>query len=229
MTREELLQRLQSIEWDDIEFKEASWAVPKSALSSVSAFANTTGGYLVFGIEEANGRFTVSGVIEADKVQNDFLGQVRDRNKISILLPIESTLHTLDDSKVIVFYIPEAGRSEKPVFLDRNPKKAFIRRGGRDDTCTPDELMRFMRDAAADRYDAEPLDLDVRRCFDRVSVRWYRERFAASNPGKYGADDDARFLRKWGFLVERGGHLLPTRAPFWFWARMSMSGRSCRA
>lgn len=212
MTREELLERLQSIEWDDIEFKEASWAVPKSALSSVSAFANTTGGYLVFGIKEANGTFTVSGVIEADKVQNDFLGQVRDRNKISILLPIESTLHALDDSKVIVFYIPEAGRSEKPVFLDRNPKKAFIRRGGRDDTCTPDELMRFMRDAAADRYDAEPLDLDVRQCFDRASVRWCRERFAASNPGKYGADDDARFLRKWGFLAERGGRLLPTRA-----------------
>ena len=212
MTREELLERLQSIEWDDIEFKEASWAAPKSALSSVSAFANTTGGYLVFGIREARGAFTVSGVIEADKVQNDFLGQVRDRNKISILLPIESTLHALDDSKVIVFYIPEAGRSEKPVFLDRNPKKAFIRRGGRDDTCTPDELMRFMRDAAADRYDAEPLDLNVGQCFDRASVRWYRERFATSNPGKYGADDDARFLRKWGFLVERGGHLLPTRA-----------------
>lgn len=212
MTREELLERLQSIEWDDTEFKEASWAVPKSALSSVSAFANTTGGYLVFGIREARGAFTVSGVIAADKVQNDFLGQVRDRNKISILLPIESTLHALNDSRVIVFYIPEAGRSEKPVFLDRNPRKAFIRRGGRDDTCTPDELMRFMRDAAADRYDAEPLDLDVGQCFDRASVRWYRERFAASNPGKYGADDDARFLRKWGFLVERGGHLLPTRA-----------------
>jgi ATP-dependent DNA helicase RecG len=72
--------------------------------------------------------------------------------------------------------------------------------------------MRFMRDASADRYDAERLDLDIRQCFDQASVRWYRERFAASNPGKDGADDDTAFLRKWGFLVERGGHLLPTRA-----------------
>ena len=145
-------------------------------------------------------------------MQNDFLGQVRDHNKISVLLPIEGTLHNLDEGTVIAFYVPEAGRNEKPVFLDRNPRKAFIRRGGRDDTCTPDELMRFMRDAAAERYDAEPLDLDVRQCFDQASVRWYRERFAASNAGKRGADDDTAFLRKWGFLVEHGGHPLPTRA-----------------
>ncbi|MGV8691276.1 AlbA family DNA-binding domain-containing protein, partial [Pseudomonas aeruginosa] len=91
MTREELLERLQSIEWDDIEFKEASWAVPKDALSSVSAFANTAGGYLVFGVKEANRTFTVTGVIDADKLQNDFLGQVRDRNKVSIFLPINGT------------------------------------------------------------------------------------------------------------------------------------------
>lgn len=81
MTREELLDRLKSIEWDDIEFKDAAWAVPKDALSSVSAFANTAGGYLVFGIKEANRTFTITGVIEADKIQNDFLGQVRDRKK----------------------------------------------------------------------------------------------------------------------------------------------------
>jgi ATP-dependent DNA helicase RecG len=58
MTRDELLARLQSIEWSDIEFKEAAWAVPKSALETVSAFANTTGGHLVFGVEQANGTFT---------------------------------------------------------------------------------------------------------------------------------------------------------------------------
>lgn len=212
MTKEELLERLQSIEWDDIEFKEAGWAVPRDALSSVSAFANTAGGYLVFGVKEANRTLTVTGVIDADKVQNDFLGQVRDRNKVSIFLPINGTLHALEEGTVIVFHIPEAGRNEKPVYLDGNPKKAYIRRGGRDDTCTPDELMRFMRDAAADRFDAEPLDLDITRCFDQATVRWYRERFAASNPGKDGADDDTAFLRRWGFLVERGGSLRPTRA-----------------
>lgn len=212
MTRDELLARLNSIEWSDIEFKEASWEVPKNALSTVSAFANTAGGHLVFGVKEKNNAFTISGVIGADQVQNTFLGQLRDSNKISVFLPVSGTPHVFAEGTVLVFFIPEASRKDKPVYIDGIPKKAYLRRGGRDDTCTGDELMRFLRDSATDRYDAEPLDLDIQRCFDEASVRWYRGRFNASKPGRDEADDDPTFLHKWGFLVERSGRLLPTRA-----------------
>lgn len=212
MTRDELLARLQSIEWSDIEFKEAAWAAPRDSLETVSAFANTAGGHLVFGVRQANGTFTITGVTDADKVQNDFLGWVRDTNKISVFLPINGSVHTLAEGTVLAFFVPEAQHNEKPVFLDRNPRKAHVRRGGRDDTCTPDELLRFIRDASSTRYDAEPLDVDISRCFDEATVRWYRARFAASNPGKDTVADDTTFLRHWGFLVEQGGVLRPTRA-----------------
>lgn len=212
MTRDDLLARLQSIEWSDIEFKEAAWAAPKDSLETVSAFANTAGGHLVFGVKQANGTFTITGVTNADEVQNTFLGWVRDQNKISVFLPINGSVHSLAEGTVLAFYVPEAKRNEKPVFIDRTPHKAYIRRGGRDDTCTHDELLRFIRDASNIRYDAEPLDVDTSRCFDETSVRWYRTRFAASNPGKDTAADDTAFLRNWGFLVEQGGVLRPTRA-----------------
>ena len=212
MTRDDLLAALQSIEWNDIEFKEATWAVPRDALSTVSAFANTEGGHLVFGVKQANGTFSVTGVTDADQMQNTFLGQVRDTNKINVLLPIEPKKHDLPEGIVLAFYIPEAPRQQKPVFIDGNPRKAYIRRGGRDDTCTGDELLRYIRDASNIRYDAETLDVDIDRCFDEASVRWYRARFAASNPGKDTAADDITFLRNWGFLVEQGGVLRPTRA-----------------
>lgn len=213
MTREELLARLQSIEWNDIEFKEAAWAVPRDALSTVSAFANTEGGYLVFGVKQTNGTFEITGVIEADKVQNDFLGQVRDRNKVSALLPIEGQLHTLDEGTVIVFYVPEAKRNEKPVFLDRTPHKAYIRRGGRDDTCTGDELINFIRDASDTRYDSEPLsDFSVERCFDEATVRWYRQRHTERNPGRYEQLTDTDFLQQMACVVEKQRQLTPTRA-----------------
>ncbi|MFD2249772.1 ATP-dependent DNA helicase RecG [Pseudochelatococcus lubricantis] len=212
MTKDDLVTTLQSIEWNDIEFKEATWAVPKDALSTVSAFANTEGGHLVFGVKQTNGTFTVTGVTDADQMQNTFLGQVRDTNKVSVLLPIEPKKHDLPEGIVLAFYIPEAPRQQKPVYIDGNPKKAYIRRGGRDDTCTGDELLRYIRDASNTRYDAETLDVDIGRCFDEASVRWYRARFAASNPGKDTATDDTSFLRTWGFLVEQGGVLRPTRA-----------------
>lgn len=211
MTRDELLVRLNSAEWNDIEFKEASWAVPRDALTTVSAFANTAGGHLIFGVRQENGVFTISGVVDVDRVQNDFLGQVRDAHKISVFLPIVEHHHVLDEGTVLVFFVPEAARQEKPVVLDRDPSKAYIRRGSRDDRCTVDELKRFLRDSAGERYDAEPLDLDLTRCFDEASVRWYRDRFNASNPGRDATDDDPTFLHKWGFLVERQGRLLPTR------------------
>ena len=35
MTRDELMAKLKSIEWDDIEFKAAAWEAPKSAMSTV--------------------------------------------------------------------------------------------------------------------------------------------------------------------------------------------------
>src|ERR1700722_16437536 len=106
MTREEFLARLQTVEWDDIEFKEAAWAVPKSALETVSAFANTKGGHLVFGVKESNGTFSITGVTDVDKVQNDFLGLTRDGQKISVVLPIAGDVHAMPEGSVICFYVP---------------------------------------------------------------------------------------------------------------------------
>jgi ATP-dependent DNA helicase RecG len=213
MNKEELLVRLNSIEWSDVEFKEAAWAVPRDALSTVSAFANTDGGHLVFGIKQENGAFTISGVIDADKVQNDFLGQVRDLNKISVFLPIDGKLHTFDEGTVIVFYVPEAQRNEKPIFLDSNPKKSYIRRGGRDDTCTGDELIRFIRDASDTRFDGELLDnFNVETCFDESTVHWYRQRHAERNPGRYEQLSNVEFLQQIACVAEHKTKLIPTRA-----------------
>ncbi len=207
-----MLARLQSIEWNDIEFKEATWEVPRSALSTVSAFANTDGGHLVFGVKQANGAFTVTGVLDADQLQNTFLGQVRDQNKISVFLPIVGTVHNMSEGTVLAFYVPEASRQQKPVFLDGNPKKAHIRRGGRDDTCT--EVMSCSVSSGMLQAFASMPSRWIWTspcCFDDASVRWYRTRFAASNPGKDTTASDEAFLREWGFLVERGGVLRPTR------------------
>ncbi len=213
MTRDELLTRLKSIEWTDIEFKEASWEVPKSALSTVSAFANTKGGHLVFGIKEQNGTFSISGVVQADKVQNDFLGQVRDPNKFSVFLPIEGQLQTHDEEVIIVFYVPEAQRSEKPVFLDGNPKKSYIRRGGRDDTCTGDELIRFIRDASNTRYDGDLLpDLSIDHCFDKSTLHWYRQRHSERSPGRHEQLSDIEFLQLMACVAEKNHQMIPTRA-----------------
>ena len=67
MTKQELQNRLQDIEWEDFEVKLAIGGVPKSAWESVSAFSNTSGGWLIFGIEEKNGIFNIVGVSNPSK------------------------------------------------------------------------------------------------------------------------------------------------------------------
>jgi ATP-dependent DNA helicase RecG len=88
MNREELVVRLKKYEWNDIEFKKAPRGVPDDAYESVSAIANTFGGYLVFSVQDNRGTFDVAGVSDVDKVQKDFLSSLRVGNKFNRALSV---------------------------------------------------------------------------------------------------------------------------------------------
>jgi len=174
MTQDELVELLNAHEWRDVEFKEAQRDVPSSAYETVSAFANTEGGHLVFGVRKSGHNFEVVGVLDVDKVQNDFLSSLRQREKISVIINVHEELHKHGDSDLLIFYVPEVHRSEKPVYLNGDIRRAFIRTGGCDVRCSENERNRFLVDAAADRYDGRLVDLDMSTAFDPESIKWYR-------------------------------------------------------
>ena len=213
MTRDDLIERLRKYEWSDVEFKEARTAAPRSAYETVSAFANTAGGWLVFGVRESGGTLEIVGVLHVDKVQNEFLSTLRSGQKINRQIGVDEDLIEADGKTLLVFYVPESPRGHKPVYLDGDIRRSFIRRGAGDERCTPAEIERFLRDAAADRYDGELLfDMDAEEFFDPASVRWYRRVFDDRNPGRHQTLTDVEFLNEWGFVVEHGDRLAPTRA-----------------
>ena len=213
MTREELLTRLQRYEWADIEFKKARGGVPEDAYKTVSAFANTAGGWLVFGVRERHHSFDVVGVVEVDKVQNDFLSTLRAGDKLNRVIAAAEDAHEVDGKTLLVFHVPESPKRDKPVYLGGDIRQSFIRRGAGDERCTMREIERFLRDASDAKYDGELLHLDAEKVFDAGTVRWYRRVLEDRSPGQRQALSDLEFLHEMGFVKERqDGRLAPTRA-----------------
>ena len=213
MDRQELIERLKGYEWNDVEFKRAQRNVPVSAYETVSAFSNTQGGWLIFGVRDVAGGFEIVGVQEVDKVQNDFLSVLRSGQMLNRVIAVKERLIEEDGKALLAFHIPEARRQDKPVYLGGNIRQSFIRRGAGDERCTETQLERLLRDAADERYDGEPLHLAPEQCFDDDSLRWYRKRFDDRNPGRHDETlSHLEFLYHWGLVIEIGDRLLPTRA-----------------
>ena len=78
MTKDELLQKLTEIEWDDFECKRAQNKLPDDVWTTVSAFSNASGGWIVFGINQVGKRFEIQGVNNGEKTESDFLNTLRN-------------------------------------------------------------------------------------------------------------------------------------------------------
>lgn len=59
MTKEELIAKILELEWEDFEVKKAESTVPKSSWKTVSAFSNSSGGWLIFGVEQVGKSFQI--------------------------------------------------------------------------------------------------------------------------------------------------------------------------
>ena len=213
MTKDELIARLGKYEWNDIECKQAQKSVPHDAYKTVSAFSNTNGGYLVFGVKDSKGKLNIVGVIEVDQVQNDFLSTLRGGQKLNRIINVQENAVEHEGKTLLVFHIPEAERKEKPIYLKDDIRESFIRRGAGDERCTKVEIERFLRDASDTTYDKELLkDIKAEEFFDEQSLAWYRRLFQEKERGRDAGLSDIEFLYEWGFIGESEGSLIANRA-----------------
>ena len=84
MNKQELLNRLADIEWDDFEVKEARAELPKNIWETVSAFSNVAGGWIVLGVVQKGEKFEIQGVENPEKLEQDFITVLRSRNKFNV-------------------------------------------------------------------------------------------------------------------------------------------------
>jgi ATP-dependent DNA helicase RecG len=129
------------------------------------------------------------------------------------VIPSDAELHEIEGKHVLVFYIPEADRKEKPIYLGKRIDQAYIRRGGGDELCTESELRAFIRDASDTPYDRSiEHGIDPSSFINSSTLKWYRTLLDKAPTSKYAHLSDLDFLLEMGLLIEEAGKAIPTKA-----------------
>lgn len=201
MTKEELIRRLQDIEWEDFEVKEAKHELPKNIWETVSAFSNTSGGWIILGIKQRGRFFEVQGVENAEKLEQDFTGTLRSQ-KFNIRLSTSLRHYDIEGKKILAFYVPSSSR--KPVYFG-NPSNSFVRMGSGDQRATESEIMTMYHDQSFGiRSELAIPDTDF-SMLDINSVRSYRNHLSVYNVlTAYEGLDDEAFCRRLAICTQQG-------------------------
>src|SRR3989338_5274535 len=180
MNKQELIEKLQDIEWEDFEVKEAKSEIPKNAWESVSAFANTAGGWLVFGVKKEGKKYFIQGVKTPDKVEQDFTTVLRNKSKFNKIIDIKCKKYNFEEKVVLGFYIAKKHSREKPIYFN-DPKNTFIRTGSGNQRATQEEIDAFYRNSSFEEKDQELTSFELKD-LDKSTIEQYRNFFTQINP-----------------------------------------------
>ena len=210
MNKAELIQKLEDIEWEDFEVKAAKDAVPKSSWETVSAFSNTAGGWLVFGIHKHGKNYDVIGVSNPEKIEQDFTTTLRG-TKFNRTIEVTSKKYDLNGHTVLAFYIPQRVHMDKPIYYN-SQKNTFIRTGSGDQRATQEEIDSFYRESSFSRKDGRETVLSI-NALDPAAVDRFRNYIRVSRPEhRYNFIGTPELLEKLGIIkddkVTYGGLLL---------------------
>ena len=197
-------------ETEDVEIKLASGRdgqgeLPKDFWSTYSAFANTSGGYVILGLRERQGRFTLEqGIAEPEKIRSQIFDQANNPQKVSCNLLMQADVESvqIDGKAVMSIRVPPASRRQRPVFINGNPLKGTYRRIDEGDRiCDAETVKRMLAEQTEDSRDDRilqgygPVDLD------QSSIDVYRSTLRDSSPSHPFLDasgiDFLRRIRAW--------------------------------
>jgi ATP-dependent DNA helicase RecG len=179
MTKEELLQHLSGIEWDDFEVKEAKDKLPENVWETVSAFSNTSGGWIVFGVAQHGKRFEVQGVNNGEKTESDFLNILRSGQKFNHKIYPKCKKYDINGKLVLAFFIESS--KFKPIYFG-NPINTYIRSGSGDRRADDSEIAAIMRDQSFGTRSEIPLDGTSTADIKDDSLSTYRQHIINFNP-----------------------------------------------
>lgn len=205
MTKEQLIIRLGGIEWDDFEAKTAKSELPKNIWETVSAFANTIGGWIVLGVVQKGQTMIVEGVDNPEKIEQDFSTVLRSGQKFNQPLIFKVRKIDVDSKTVIAFYISSS--KVKPVYIN-SPVNTFLRVGSGDQRATDGEIMAMYHDQSFGIRSEEFVPGTSLADLNATSLETYRNHLKFYNSGfPYNNLGDEAFCKKIGICSNTTGEL----------------------
>lgn len=201
-------------EYSELEYKSAKGGFPHSFWETYSAFANSEGGIIVLGVAERNGKVVADGLTteQAERYLRYFWENVNNKNTVSLNLLANEDVEMcqVGEACLLVFRIPRALRSQKPVYLTHQPYRNTYKRNHEGDfVCDDAEVSRMFADADI----AMPADSRILEGYswddiDRESFRQYRQLFAVAKPDHQWlvCDDDGLMRLLGGYRIDRRTH-----------------------
>ncbi|MBU0952794.1 MAG: putative DNA binding domain-containing protein [Elusimicrobia bacterium] len=192
MNKQELIKKLQDIEWEDFEVKEAKSDLPKNIWETVSAFSNTAGGWLILGVSKSGNTYDIMGIDNPVKIESDFLTALRG-DKFNKKIPVKCKKYRINNKTIFGFYIPSVSAKDKPVYFNA-VTNAFIRTGSGDQRATREEIDALYRNSSFEEKDQERTKYTIKD-LDKKSIDGYRQYFKTVNEGHHFNElSDAAFL-----------------------------------
>ena len=201
-----LFDRIQAVEAADLEFKASGGGLPKDLWPTLSAFANTNGGWVVLGVaEHEDGAPSVHGVKDPKALEKQLFDQLRSKDKISFPVcgSADVSLEDVSGKTLLLIRVPAVSRRDRPVYVNGHPYNGtYLRRGTGDYRCSKQEVDRMMREASEVAVDSSVLSNFGLRDIDEGSLSRYRRRLRARDPQSPWNDyDDDAFLRAIGAMA----------------------------
>jgi ATP-dependent DNA helicase RecG len=214
----ELLARLNEVdESHEIEAKRSESELGKSALETISAFANEPGlggGYLLFGIGEEESRALVAkGVADPKKLEQEISSLCASVFNRTVRPRVWTEV--VDGVSLVAAFVPEAAPTEKPIFIKAKAMQhgTFRRIGSTDQRCTEDDLRVLFQASSVTPYEDTVVDDATMVDMDSEVIASYRRSLIEANPATELRDaslDD--LVQSLGGAKRVNGSLVPTVA-----------------
>jgi ATP-dependent DNA helicase RecG len=182
--------------------KEGQGKLPDDFWPTYSAMANCRGGYVVLGIREKKGEFSVAGIPDINIVRKQLFDLVGSRKKVNVNLLTEQSAQivSLEGKEVLIVEIPIARREQKPVYLNNQPiSETWLRMHDGDHRCTEEQVRRMMSEQVEESRDNRVFENFDMNDISLESLLAYRNLLSASNPVHPALElDNFAFLRSIG-------------------------------